>query len=98
MTDKAAEAARRIVEWQENRSHGPVLDFDKDACTVARAYLAALPAAPTQGEGSIYGYCPVCGAMGVNRERRPNGNDQCANGHTYPSAQAHAGGGETGAQ
>lgn len=32
-----------------------------------------------------YGLCPFCGAPGVTRERRPNGNDTCAHGHTYPS-------------
>lgn len=32
-----------------------------------------------------YGYCPTCGSPGVTRERRPNGNDTCSNGHTYPS-------------
>lgn len=37
---------------------------------------------------ALYGYCPECQAPGVSRERRPNGNDQCANGHTYPSANA----------
>lgn len=36
----------------------------------------------------VYGYCPVCGAPGELRERRPNGNDVCVNGHTYPSAEA----------
>jgi len=36
---------------------------------------------------AVYGYCPECGTKGVMRERRPNGNDTCANGHTYPSAQ-----------
>ena len=35
---------------------------------------------------AVYGYCPQCGAKGVMRERRPNGNDKCANGHTYPSS------------
>lgn len=35
-----------------------------------------------------YSYCPQCGAVGVYRERRPNGNDRCRNGHTYLSAQA----------
>jgi hypothetical protein len=35
-----------------------------------------------------YGYCPTCGAEGVSRERRPNGNDQCKNGHTYPTRDA----------
>lgn len=34
------------------------------------------------------GYCPFCGAKGWMRERRPNGNDQCENRHTYPSVDA----------
>lgn len=44
------------------------------------------PIAPK--EPAPYGYCPLCGAVGVSRERRPNGNDKCANGHTYPSLEA----------
>jgi hypothetical protein len=35
-----------------------------------------------------YGFCPICGAPGSQRERRPNGNDRCAKGHEYPSASA----------
>lgn len=35
-----------------------------------------------------YGKCPRCGAWGESRERRPNGNDTCENGHVYPSAQS----------
>lgn len=41
----------------------------------------------SQGEG-VYGYCPMCGARGIARERRPYGNDRCENGHCYPSAEA----------
>lgn len=37
-----------------------------------------------------YGLCPVCGQPGFARERRPNGNDTCPNGHTYPSRDAVA--------
>jgi hypothetical protein len=37
---------------------------------------------------AVYGYCPECGAKGVMRERRPGGNDKCANGHTYQSCKA----------
>ena len=37
---------------------------------------------------AVYGYCPECGEKGVMRERRPDGNDKCANGHTYPSCKA----------
>lgn len=35
-----------------------------------------------------FGYCPTCGAPGVGRERRPDGNDTCQNGHEYPSSQS----------
>ena len=35
-----------------------------------------------------YGHCPHCSALGVSRERRPNGNDECEKGHTYPSLLA----------
>lgn len=37
---------------------------------------------------SPYGYCPFCGGNGATRERRPNGDDTCVNGHKYPSAKA----------
>lgn len=37
---------------------------------------------------SEYGVCPFCGATGIERERRPGGNDRCGNGHTYPSKDA----------
>lgn len=40
------------------------------------------------GKPSPYGYCPVCGGEGFSRERRPFGNDNCENGHEYPSATA----------
>lgn len=36
----------------------------------------------------LYGYCPVCGAPGRTRERRPNGDDTCENRHKYPSKDA----------
>ena len=36
----------------------------------------------------VYGNCPECGKPGVSRERRPNGNDVCENGHIYPSKTA----------
>ena len=35
-----------------------------------------------------YGFCPICGAPGVFRERRLNGNDSCERGHDYPSSTA----------
>ena len=45
-----------------------------------------VPAVPV----AVYGYCPVCGGAGVMRERRPNGDDKCTNGHKYPSSKALA--------
>jgi len=56
---------------------------------LARAALTQRPAAQTEGEAP-YGYCPECGAPGVMRERRPNGDDSCSNGHRYPSRTARA--------
>ena len=35
-----------------------------------------------------YGFCPHCARPGVERERRPNGNDKCDAGHCYPTAAA----------
>ena len=37
---------------------------------------------------NVYGYRPECGAPGIQRERRMNGDDKCENGHTYPSRLA----------
>ena len=54
----------------------------RDLVTALRDRLAQ----PEQEPVAVYGYCPQCGAKGVMRERRPNGNDKCANGHTYPSS------------
>jgi hypothetical protein len=37
---------------------------------------------------AVYGYCPVCGAKGTSRERHPDGNTTCVNGHKYKSRDA----------
>lgn len=39
---------------------------------------------------SNYGYCPICGAPGKSRERRPDGNDVCERGHSYPAKNSLA--------
>lgn len=36
----------------------------------------------------VYGRCPKCNGVGVKRERRVNGNDECVNGHVYLSRDA----------
>ncbi len=50
--------------------------------------LASCNAGLLRRPESPYGHCPQCGAPGVTRERRPNGNDTCEAGHVYPSANA----------
>lgn len=42
----------------------------------------------TDLQAAAYGFCPICGAPGTQRERRPNGNDICENGHEYKSSDA----------
>lgn len=44
--------------------------------------------APKTALSPPYGFCPECGAEGEVRERRPDGNDVCTNGHVYPSKTA----------
>ena len=60
-----------------------------DEAISALEALTQRPAAQTEREAP-YGYCPECGAPGVTRERRPDGDDKCSNGHRYPSRSAHA--------
>lgn len=55
---------------------------------VQRWDLAPQPPKDPPYRAAPYGYCPLCGAVGVERERRPNGNDKCANGHVYASDRA----------
>lgn len=64
-----------------------------EAAVIANPAITAIKQAlaqPAQQQKPVaaYGYCPECGAKGVMRERRPNGNDKCANGHVYPSNKA----------
>lgn len=49
---------------------------------------AARHANATRNVNAGYGWCPKCGATGTTRERRPNGDDICADGHKYPSRTA----------
>jgi ssDNA-binding Zn-finger/Zn-ribbon topoisomerase 1 len=67
----------QILRYAENVESKGTSMTDKEAL-----------AQPEQEPVAVYGYCPECGAKGVQRERRPNGNDKCANGHTYPSSKA----------
>lgn len=49
-------------------------------------------------EKNAYGMCPKCGKPGVSRERRTDGNDTCAGGHSYPSKSAVGATGSAGKQ
>ena len=72
------DALEDLLYWDNGK---PEYDEARKALQVGKQALAQ-----TQEPVAVYGYCPECGAKGVMRERRPNGNDKCANGHTYPSS------------
>jgi len=65
-------------------------EYGLQAIDFVADWKAAQPVQPAQEPVAVYGYCPECGAKGVQRERRPDGNDKCINGHTYPSSKALA--------
>lgn len=54
----------------------------------APPFIPFAPRPPQTPPPAVYGHCPHCGHIGLRRERRPNGNDTCTNGHVYPSASA----------
>ncbi len=60
----------------------------REAAAIVEQLRSKLYAIDGTLEKSPYGRCPICGALGVTRERQPNGNDTCENGHVYPSAKA----------
>lgn len=86
------ELAERGARPTTNVSHQRLWDssfkaYTDHALPAAIAIKEAL-AQPEQEPVAVYGYCPKCGAKGVQRERRPDGNDKCVNGHTYLSSKA----------
>lgn len=92
MTNKE-EALRMALEALDGGAFGKELE------RVVLALRAALAQPETVSPGggfvpavpvAVYGYCPECGGAGVMRERRPNGDDKCTNGHKYPSSKALA--------
>ena len=46
------------------------------------------PEASDENNKAPYGYCPLCNKPGITRERRPDGDDTCVNGHKYKSSTA----------
>lgn len=43
---------------------------------------------PKPKADALYGYCPECYKPGKSRERRPDGDDTCVDGHVYKSSMA----------
>lgn len=43
---------------------------------------------PKPKADALYGVCPKCYKPGKSRERRPDGNDTCVDGHVYKSSRA----------
>lgn len=94
-TLEAALAAKR-----EAMTRCPPHDFGEDKTSLKAMLLhpcskcglmgidALLGAAKVPLPPPKYGYCPLCNARGVARERRISGNDRCQQGHTYPSRLA----------
>ena len=79
------EAVLRIIAGMH---HGPLSSEVLPSMYLKLAVDAANTALGLDKRPSPYGKCPTCGARGVFRERRPNGNDKCERGHEYPSASA----------
>jgi len=62
--------AKKITKQLETADNKKGLDFSSN---------------PNLQSKTRYGYCPECGAEGVERERRPNGYTTCKNGHKCKS-------------
>lgn len=91
----AANAQRLVAELRNPasalRSQLDRTDDSADALAQAVATSLLRGLEPNAAnEAAPIGHCPTCGARGVMRERRINGNDRCENGHTYPSKTAVA--------
>ena len=71
----------KMIDIWDDRAHGVECNTG-----IKRAEAGAFKR--VEGNPCAYGYCPQCGARGVSRERRVDGNDTCANGHVYPSNAA----------
>jgi hypothetical protein len=85
--DKALDLALEALE----KSLPKLAPYGEQDWLDSRAAIKAIKqarSAPVQEPVGVYGHCPVCGAKGITRERRPGGNDRCANGHTYKSIHA----------
>ena len=81
---RAVYEAVKDIKWRSIDKDN--MEFSTTCFAVDRIREAL--AAVEGNDDALYGYCPVCGSKGYSRERRPNGNDRCINGHEYPSSKA----------
>ena len=89
--DKALDLALEALELSSVTvdSFGVQRKTQEAITAIKQALAAPYVASPrVQEPVGVYGHCPVCGAKGITRERRPGGDDRCANGHTYKSIHA----------
>jgi DnaJ-class molecular chaperone len=84
MTQEVLKQALEALEYIDN-VYMSVPKLGHEAITSLRQAIKELE---SQEPVAVYGYCPECGEKGVMRERRPDGNDKCANGHIYQSCKA----------
>jgi hypothetical protein len=83
--------AARLLAGERPACHSdlPPVSIRNPTLEEARKYLAAeVEKIIAEAVAPTYGLCPHCGSPGVFRERRPGGNDACAEGHVYPSKAA----------
>lgn len=80
---------KRTVEFGFNVAEEEVRRFLATEEGLDPKELVVWPVFATEPAGRPgYGVCPICKAPGMKRERRPDGNDTCRDGHVYPSKNA----------
>jgi hypothetical protein len=70
-------------------SEAKILIMHYQGGDVAGALKAALAQVneETQVTEAATPHCPFCRSPVASRERRPNGNDKCEQGHVFPSSK-----------
>ena len=79
--NKLEQAARALLAHWDT----PAWKYLKPTGDLMADLREALAEQAEQEQYPTYGFCPICGSRGILRERRIDGNDTCANGHSYAS-------------
>ncbi len=80
-----------VENLRVNRANKELKSMLIGALNNARALIDNITTFPAMEDELVaepYGRCPMCGAPGISRERRLDGDDMCAKGHKYPSKAA----------